>query len=95
MTLTADRTPAAAADISTNCIVARVRDIAERRPDHIALREKVFGIWEETTYAEYWEMVQIVGAALLEHGVGAGDTVAIHSENRKAWVWSDLGTQAI
>lgn len=95
MTLTTERPPSPAVPLSVNSFPARVRQIAETRPDKIALREKVLGVWEETTFAGYWEMVQVVGAALLELGVGKDDKVAIHSENRKAWVWTELGAQAI
>lgn len=95
MTLTTERPTSPAVPISVNSLPARVRDIAVARPDKVALREKVFGVWEETTYSGYWEMVQVVGAALAELGVGRADKVAIHSENRKAWVWSELGAHAI
>ena len=95
MTVTTERPSAPATPLSVNSLPARLRQLAADRPDHIALREKVFGIWEETTYAGYWEMVQVVGAALAELGVDRGDKVAIQSENRRAWVWASLGAQAI
>jgi long-chain acyl-CoA synthetase len=95
MTLTAERPSAPATPLSVNSLPARLRELAATRPDDVALREKVFGIWEETSYAEYWEMVQVVGAGLAELGVNRGDRVAIHSENRRAWVWTSLGAQSI
>ena len=95
MTTTDQRPAVPHPGISVRALPARLRAIAEDKPDRVALREKEFGIWQETSYSEYWEMVQVVGAALLELGVGPGDKVAIHSENRKAWVWSDLAAQAI
>lgn len=61
----------------------------------MALREKEYGLWQETTYAGYWEGVATVGMALRELGLGAGDRVAIHSENRVAWVLVDLAAQGI
>lgn len=95
MTLTTKRPPAPEVPLSIGSLPARVREIAADAPDAVALREKVFGIWEETTYAGYWEMLQLVGAGLMELGVGAGERVAIHSENSKAWVYSELGAIAI
>ena len=95
MSLTDQRPAVPHPDLSTRGLPARLRDIALQRSDHVALREKKFGIWEETSYGKYWEMVQVVGAALLELRVGPEDKVAVHSENRKAWVWSDLAAQAI
>jgi long-chain acyl-CoA synthetase len=95
MTLTGERPTSPAIPLSANSLPAQLRGIAEDQPDRVALREKVFGVWEETTYSGYWEMVQVVGAALMELGVDEGDRIAIHSENRKAWVYSELGAHAI
>ncbi len=95
MTLTEARPASPSPAISVNSIPARLRQIAQSEPDRIALREKEFGIWVETTYGEYWHSVQVVGMALRELGVREGDIVAVHSENRKAWVYADLGAQAI
>ncbi len=83
------------AEISVNSVVARLRQIARQTPERVALREKEFGIWQETNYLEYWDAVRTVGMALRSLGVEPGDVVAIHSENRKAWVISDLGAQSI
>jgi long-chain acyl-CoA synthetase len=91
-----DRRPATPAPaLSVTSLPARVRHLGAAEPNKVALREKTFGVWEETTYAGYWEMIQVVGAGLIELGVTAGDKVAIHSENRKAWVFTALGAHAI
>lgn len=95
MTLTKERPASPPIELSVGSLPARVRQIAEASPEKVALREKTFGIWEETTYAGYWEMIQIVGAGLIELGITPGERVAIHSENRKAWLWSELGIHAI
>ena len=54
------------------------------------MREKDFGIWQEVTWAEYWDTVPAVGHALLALGVEPGDRVAIHSENRREWLYTDV-----
>ncbi len=95
MTVTRERPVSPDVPLSVASLPARVRQIAAETPDAIALREKEFGIWDETTYAGYWEMIQVVGAALMDLGVGPGDKVAIHSENRRAWVFSELAAHAI
>ncbi len=96
MTLTERRpTAASGGEISVNSLPGRLRQLAREVPGQVALREKDFGIWEETDFAGYWEMVKVVGMALRAQGVQPGDTVAVHSENRKAWVYADLGAQAI
>ena len=73
----------------------KIRETAERYPELIAMREKNFGIWEEITYAEYWEKAQWIGCALKYFGVDTQDSVAIQSENRPEWFISDVAIQAI
>ena len=73
----------------------KIRETAGRYPELIAMREKNIGIWEEITYAEYWEKAQWIGCALKYFGVDTQDSVAIQSENRPEWFISDVAIQAI
>ena len=41
-------------------------------PDRIALREKNFGIWQEVTWAGYWDHAELVGHAAAGAGYRAG-----------------------
>ncbi len=59
------------------------------------MREKDFGIWQEITWADYWDTVQTVAHGLMALGVELGDRVAIHSENRREWLFSDLAIVGI
>ncbi|GIH08588.1 long-chain-fatty-acid--CoA ligase [Rhizocola hellebori] len=59
------------------------------------MREKDFGIWREVTWAQYWQRIQEVGHALLALGIEHGDRVAVHSENRREWLYSDLGAVSV
>ena len=72
-----------------------VRERARTTGDVVAMREKNFGLWEEITWAEYWDNAVLVGHALLAAGVQAGDRVAVHSENRREWLYADIGITAI
>jgi long-chain acyl-CoA synthetase len=81
--------------VQTPTVATRVRDRARTTPDAVAMREKLFGIWTEITWAEYWDAVCDVAHAFLSLGVQPGDRVAIHSENRPEWLFADLGTVAI
>ena len=92
MTAVQDRP--AGATTGTTTIASRIQDWAARLPDKVAMREKDFGIWQEVTWAQYWDTVQDVGHALLALGVEVGDRVAVHSENRREWLYSDVGTIA-
>jgi long-chain acyl-CoA synthetase len=68
---------------------------AERNPGHIAFREKDYGIWQEYTWAEAWELIELTAHGLLSLGVGVGDRVTLHAEDRPEWVIVDLATVAI
>jgi long-chain acyl-CoA synthetase len=79
----------------TTTIATRIRERAASTPDTLALREKDFGIWQQVSWSLYWDTVQRVGHALLALGVEPGDRVAIHSENRREWLYADVGTVAV
>jgi long-chain acyl-CoA synthetase len=95
MTTTAERPRSDTPSLVFTSMAAWLRDIARSEPNRIGLREKEFGIWQETTYGEYWDLVKTAGMALRALGVEPDDKVAIHSENRLAWVVSDLAIQGI
>jgi long-chain acyl-CoA synthetase len=80
---------------ATTTLATRVQDWATRGPDLIAMRYKHFGIWREVSWASYWDSVQDVAHALLDLGVEPGDRVAIHSENRPEWLFTDIATVAV
>ena len=71
-----------------------LRDRAARDPQGVAMREKNRGVWREIDYATYWDSVETFGHALLASDVDPGDRVAIHSDNRPEWLYTDLGSLA-
>lgn len=75
-------------------LATRVAAWAAHEPDGVAMRHKDLGIWQEVTWADYWDTVQTVGHGLLALGVEPGDRVAIHSENRPEWLYTDVATVA-
>jgi long-chain acyl-CoA synthetase len=83
------------APVAATTIASRVRERAATMPDRVAMREKDFGIWQEVTWAQYWRRVETVAHALLALGIGPGDRVAIHSENRREWLYTDAATVAV
>ena len=76
-------------------IATRIRDRASNTPGRIAMREKDFGVWQQVTWAQYWEHILDVAHAYLALGVEPGDRVAIHSENRREWLYADLAAVAV
>jgi len=81
--------------MTAQTIASRIRDRAAAEPDRIAMREKDFGIWQEVTWAAYWDAALSVAHGLLALGVGPGDRVAILSENRREWLYTDVATVAV
>lgn len=60
-----------------------------------ALRVKQSGIWQDITWADYQEFVHRVAFGLAALGVGVDDRVAIQSENRPEWLFTDLATNTL
>ncbi len=67
----------------------------EATPDRVAMRKKHLGRWRAYTWREYADRAAAIGDALVGLGVGEGDRVAIHSQNRPAWLLADLAVQGI
>ncbi len=76
-------------------VASLAKDWAIRSPKHIAFREKSFGIWQEFSWADAWELIELSAHALLSLGVEVGDRVTIHSEDRPEWIIVDLATVAV
>ena len=68
---------------------------AARNPDGIAMREKKFGIWQETTWRTFRDEVEAVALALADLGVGADDRAGVISDNEPAWLFADLAIQSL
>jgi long-chain acyl-CoA synthetase len=81
--------------ITTVTVASRVRERAQQMPGRISLREKDFGIWQQVTWAQYWDRAELVGHALLALDIEPGDRVAVHSENRREWLYSDIGAVSV
>jgi long-chain acyl-CoA synthetase len=95
MTSTLDRAQGPGTETGYRTVASRVREWAERTPDRVAMRQKDYGIWQEITWADLWEDVQVVAHAMLALGLDAGDVVSIHSEDRPEWVIGDIATVAL
>jgi long-chain acyl-CoA synthetase len=68
---------------------------ATQQGGSLALRRKQLGRWKPYTWAEYATRTAEVATALEGLGVGPGDRVAVLSENRPGWVFTDLAVQAL
>lgn len=95
MTTTMGRTDIPPVDAGIATVVARVRRWAAESPNAVAMREKDYGIWQEITWQELWDLVRWSAHALLALGVEPGDRVSIHSEDRPEWLILDFATVAV
>jgi long-chain acyl-CoA synthetase len=72
---------------------ALLRARCKADPGRIAHREKHLGIWRAFTWGDYWEHAKRIGLALRKLGLARGEVVQILSEDRKEWLYFDLGVQ--
>ena len=59
------------------------------------MRDKDFGIWQEWTWATYWDTSSWSRTPCWRWASTPGDRVAIHSENRPEWLFADMGALAV
>jgi long-chain acyl-CoA synthetase len=91
--MTLETSTAARQNLATT-IATLVRDRAHTHPTGVALRHKHLGIWQEVSWAQYWDAVLTTAHALVSLGLDRGDTVSIQSENCPEWLYLDVATIA-
>ena len=79
----------------TRALAGLIRDRARRDPQGVALREKSLGIWQETTWARYGDLVERAAHGLLTLGVRPEDRVAVQSDNRPEWLVAEASADAV
>jgi long-chain acyl-CoA synthetase len=67
---------------------------AAAHPQRVALREKEYGIWQETSWERYHRRVRDFSLGLVSLGLSRGDKVAILGDNRPEWVIAELAAQS-
>ena len=70
-------------------------DHAQQRPAAPALREKVYGIWQTTTWAELALLVRRLACGLAQAGVKRHDHLIVIGENRPRLYATMLAAQAL
>ncbi len=71
------------------------RHVVRERGDRVAMREKELGIWRGISWREYGERAKRVGLGLVALGLRPRDVVAIISDNRPEWLYTDLGVMSV
>ena len=75
-------------------VIAALQATARAHPTRTAYARKKGGVWRETGWAEYDDLVRRTARGLMALGVGPGRNVAILSSNRPEWFLASLGAIA-
>ena len=78
-------------DTLPKLFLTRCREMGART----AHREKALGIWRSHSWADFLDAARAIGMGLAELGLKRGEVVAILSEDRKEWIYADLGVQCV
>ena len=79
--------------LDTTLIGLIVRN-AEAMPEEVALREKRFGIWRPTSWAEFRDAVAAFARGIRTLGFQPGDNLAVLGDNKPEWVIAEFGAIA-
>ncbi|MCP4134715.1 MAG: long-chain fatty acid--CoA ligase [bacterium] len=71
------------------------KERAQRYGSRIAVEKKLNGKWISASWEEYYAAAAYAGMGLRSLGIDSGDRVAILSENRLEWIYSDMGALGI
>ncbi|MBU0991356.1 MAG: long-chain fatty acid--CoA ligase [Proteobacteria bacterium] len=67
------------------------RNRVKKYKGRIAIEKKLNGKWEQASWNKYYECARAVGLALHRENIQKGDKIAILSENRLEWLYTDMG----
>ena len=76
-------------------ITGLFRDRCRKYGKAVAHREKELGVWTAYSWEDYRNHAMWVGLALSKLGLKRGEVVSILSENRREWLYADLGIIAM
>ena len=63
--------------------------------DRPALRHKQRGLWQSTTWSEYFARARATGLSMQALGIERGQVVCVLAENRPEWLYVDMGAQCM
>lgn len=72
-------------------IIDFVEKYTHKYNDLTFLREKVDGVWTETSFSETRQEAHHIAAGLIQLGLKKGDKVSLLSQGRNLWITSELG----
>ena len=78
-------------DTLAKLFLHRCQTLGERT----AHREKALGIWRSHSWAAFLDAARAIGLGLAALGLKRGEVVSVLSEDRKEWIYADLGVQCV
>jgi len=82
-------------DTAADTFPKLVRANANRLGRKTAIREKDLGIWQSSSWKDYWEQARLIALGLASLGFARGDKTAIVGDNRPQLYWAVCATQAL
>jgi long-chain acyl-CoA synthetase len=88
---------ASAVETSTgsNTIADLISRSAAVRPEHVAVRYKQDGTWQDVTYKQVADIVEEIGLGLIDLGIEAGERVCILANTRPEWSYADMAITSV
>ena len=71
------------------------KDRVDKYQDRLAVEKKIKGKWQSASWNQYYEQARATGLGLYDLGVQKGDRIALFSENRLEWIFTDMGALGI
>jgi long-chain acyl-CoA synthetase len=68
---------------------------AAERPEHVAVRYKRDGEWQDVTYKQVADIVEEIGLGLIDLGIEAGERVCILANTRPEWSYADMAITSV
>ena len=80
--------------MASETLIQLLIERARNHPNQMALREKKYGIWIPTTWAELWQKSAAFGLFLRSRGLKPGECVIVLGDNKPEWLIAEFGTMA-
>ncbi len=80
--------------MASETLIQLLIERARNHPNRMALREKKYGIWIPTTWAELWQKSAAFGLFLRSQGLKPGECVIVLGDNKPEWLIAEFGTMA-
>jgi long-chain acyl-CoA synthetase len=89
-----EATTAAASATGSRTIADLIEHSAAEHAEHVAVRYKRDGAWQDVTYAQLAEIVQEIGLGLIDLGIQPGERLCILANTRPEWSYVDMAATA-